>query len=230
MIIILNNKSNLSKEEFIKYQEKLGEIKSPYEMVLCPTYLNISLFNLDNMSLGSQNVSCNNDGAYTGEISASSLRKSAVSYSLVGHSERRTYQKETNKEINEKIKRLLENDITPVLCVGETKEERENNQVEEVIKKQILEAIEGITPSNIEKLIIAYEPIWSIGTGLIPRLEDIIRVNKFIGEMLPYNKIVYGGSANEKNIEDLKSEEIDGYLLGGLSLKPQQLQTFIDKL
>ena len=221
MIVILNNKSNLSKDEFLNYQEELKKIKSPYEIVLCPTYLNIGLFNIDNISLGSQNVSCNSDGAYTGEISAKSLKKIGVSYSLVGHSERRAYQKETNKEINEKIKRLLENDITPVLCVGETKEERENNQVEEVIKKQILEAIEGITPSNIEKIIIAYEPIWSIGTGLIPNLEDIIKVN---------NKIVYGGSANEENIDSLKSDEIDGYLLGGLSLKPQQLQTFIDKL
>ena len=230
MIVLLNNKSNLSKNEFLNYQEELKKIKSPYEMVLCPTYLNINLFNLDNISLGSQNVSCNNDGAYTGEISAKSLKESGVSYSLVGHSERRAHQKETNKEINEKIKRLLENDITPVLCVGETKEERENSQVEEVIKKQILEAIEGIAPSNIEKIIIAYEPIWSIGTGLIPNLDDIIKVNNFIGEMLPYNKVVYGGSANEENIESLKSEEVDGYLLGGLSLKPQQLQTFIDKL
>ena len=230
MIVILNNKSNLSKDEFLNYQEELKKIKSPYEIVLCPTYLNIGLFNIDNISLGSQNVSCNSDGAYTGEISARSLKKIGVSYSLVGHSERRAYQKETNKEINEKIKRLLENDITPVLCVGETKEERENNQVEEVIRKQILEAIEGITPSNIEKIIIAYEPIWSIGTGLIPNLEDIIKVNNYIGEILPYNKIVYGGSANEENIDSLKSDEIDGYLLGGLSLKPQQLQTFIDKL
>ena len=230
MIIILNNKSNLSKEEFINYQNKLKNIKSSYEIVLCPTYLNINLFNIDNISLGSQNVSSFNDGAYTGEVSARSLKESNVGYSLVGHSERRKNQKETNKEINEKIKRLLENNIIPILCVGETKEERDNQKVEEVIKKQIIEAIEGITPSSIEKIIIAYEPIWSIGTGIIPSLDDIIKVNNYIEEILPYNKIVYGGSVNEENIENLKSEKIDGYLLGGLSLKPQQLQTFIDKL
>ncbi len=230
MIIILNNKSNLSKEEFINYQNKLKNIKSSYEIVLCPTYLNINLFNIDNISLGSQNVSSFNDGAYTGEVSARSLKESNVGYSLVGHSERRKNQKETNKEINEKIKRLLENNIIPILCVGETKEERDNQKVEEVIKKQIIEAIEGIIPSSIEKIIIAYEPIWSIGTGIIPSLDDIIKVNNYIEEILPYNKIVYGGSVNEENIENLKSEKIDGYLLGGLSLKPQQLQTFIDKL
>ena len=230
MIIILNNKSNLSKEEFINYQNKLKNIKSSYEIVLCPTYLNINLFNIDNISLGSQNVSSFNDGAYTGEVSARSLKESNVGYSLVGHSERRKNQKETNKEINEKIKRLLENNIIPILCVGETKEERDNQKVEEVIKKQIIEAIEGIIPSSIEKIIIPYEPIWSIGTGIIPSLDDIIKVNNYIEEILPYNKIVYGGSVNEENIENLKSEKIDGYLLGGLSLKPQQLQTFIDKL
>ena len=86
MIVILNNKSNLSKDEFLNYQEELKKIKSPYEIVLCPTYLNIGLFNIDNISLGSQNVSCNSDGAYTGEISARSLKKIGVSYSLVGHS------------------------------------------------------------------------------------------------------------------------------------------------
>lgn len=230
MIVILNNKSNLNKEEFLQYQEELREIKSPYEIVLCPTYLNISLFSIDNISLGSQNVSNDNDGAHTGEISAKSLKSVNVKYSIVGHSERRTNQKETDRDINEKIKRLLENDIIPILCIGETKEERDNNKVEEVIKREILGAIEGISPSNIEKIIIAYEPIWSIGTGVIPTREDIIKTNNCIREILPYNKIVYGGSANENNINDIKSKEIDGYLLGGLSLKPLQLQTFIDKL
>lgn len=230
MIIILNNKSNLSKKEFIEYQEHLKKIRSSHEIVLCPTFLNISLFNLDNISLGSQNVSNTNDGAYTGEISARELKSLNVEYSLVGHSERRKNQKETNKDINEKIKRLLENDITPILCVGETKEERDNNKAEKIIKEQILMAIEDIIPSSIEKIIIAYEPIWSIGTGIIPKLEDIIKINNVIEEILPYNKIVYGGSVNEKNIDNLKSNKIEGYLLGGLSLKPQQLQTFIDKL
>lgn len=230
MIVILNNKSNLNKEEFLKYQEELRKIKSPYELVLCPTHLNINLFNLDNISLGCQNVSNTNDGAYTGEISARSLKSLEVKYSIVGHSERRANQKETDKDINEKIKRLLENDITPILCVGETKEERDNNQVEEKIRKQIDLALEDISPSDMEKIIIAYEPIWSIGTGDIPKLEDIIQTNNYIREILPYNKVIYGGSANENNIDEIKSEEIDGYLLGGLSLKPIQLQTFIDKL
>ena len=180
--------------------------------------------------LGSQNVSNNNEGAFTGEISAKNLKSYNVKYSLVGHSERRKNQKETEKDINEKIKRLLENNITPILCVGETMEERENGEVKKIIKTQVQLALAGVSPSDIEKIIIAYEPIWSIGTGNIPKIEDILLTNNYIREILPYNKIIYGGSVNEENIDNIKSPEIDGYLLGGLSLKPKQLQTFIDKL
>lgn len=230
MIIILNNKSNLNKNEFIEYQEELSKLNSPYAVILCPTYTNISLFNLNNVLLGSQNVSNNNDGAFTGEISAKNLKSYNVKYSLVGHSERRKNQKETEKDINEKIKRLLENNITPILCVGETMEERENGEIEKIIKTQVQLALAGVSPSDIEKIIIAYEPIWSIGTGNIPKIEDILLTNNYIREILPYNKIIYGGSVNEENIDNIKSPEIDGYLLGGLSLKPKQLQTFIDKL
>ena len=230
MIIVLNNKSNLNKNEFIEYQEELSKLNSPYDVVLCPTYTNLGLFNLNNILLGSQNVSNNNEGAFTGEISAKNLKSYNVKYSLVGHSERRKNQKETEKDINEKIKRLLENNITPILCVGETKEERENGEIEKIIKTQVQSALAGVSPSDIEKIIIAYEPIWSIGTGNIPKIEDILLTNNYIREILPYNKIIYGGSVNEENIDNIKSPEIDGYLLGGLSLKPKQLQTFIDKL
>lgn len=230
MIIVLNNKSNLNKNEFIEYQEELSKLNSPYDVVLCPTYTNLGLFNLNNILLGSQNVSNNNEGAFTGEISAKNLKSYNVKYSLVGHSERRKNQKETEKDINEKIKRLLENNITPILCVGETMEERENGEVKKIIKTQVKLALAGVSPSDIEKIIIAYEPIWSIGTGNIPKIEDILLTNNYIREILPYNKIIYGGSVNEENIDNIKSPEIDGYLLGGLSLKPKQLQTFIDKL
>lgn len=230
MIIVLNNKSNLNKNEFIEYQEELSKLNSPYDVVLCPTYTNLGLFNLNNILLGSQNVSNNNEGAFTGEISAKNLKSYNVKYSLVGHSERRKNQKETEKDINEKIKRLLENNIIPILCVGETMEERENGEVKKIIKTQVQLALAGVSPSDIEKIIIAYEPIWSIGTGNIPKIEDILLTNNYIREILPYNKIIYGGSVNEENIDNIKSPEIDGYLLGGLSLKPKQLQTFIDKL
>ena len=231
MIIALNNKSNLSKDEFIKYQQNLSNINSSNKMILCPTFLNINNFNLTNFSLGAQNVSMNNDGAYTGEISANSLKSYNVEYTIVGHSERRIYQKESLEEINEKIKKLLENNIIPILCVGETKEERKNNKTEEKIKEEITSAIEGLSDSDKDKLIIAYEPIWSIGTGIIPSNSEIEEVFNYIKTFLPNNKILYGGSANEENIELLNQcKIIDGYLLGGISLKPEKLKVFISKL
>lgn len=231
MIIALNNKSNLNKDEFISYQEKLSNIRSNSKLILCPTYLNINLFNLNNFSLGSQNASKTDNGAYTGEVSAKDLKTSKVEYAIIGHSERREYQEESLEEINEKLKRLFENNITPILCIGETKLERENNKVNEVLKKELITAIEGLTEEQKVRIIIAYEPIWSIGTGIIPTNEEIIEVFNFIKTILPNNKILYGGSANDKNIDTLKAiREIDGYLLGGLSLKPDDLQVFINKL
>ena len=126
---------------------------------------------------------------------------------------------------------LFKNSITPILCVGETKEEREKNQVTDVITKEVTKAIADLTDEEKEKIIVAYEPIWSIGTGLIPTPEEIDSVFEIIKGILPKNKILYGGSANEKNINELKEcKYIDGYLLGGLSLKVEILKIFIENM
>jgi triosephosphate isomerase len=229
MIIALNNKSNLDKEQFLEYQEKCNQLHTSHKMIVCPTFLNINLYQESKIHLGAQNVSATGEGAYTGEVSAKDLKKSNVEYCIVGHSERRTYQRETLEEINQKIIQLEENDIIPILCVGESLEERNQNQVKEVIKKEIETAI--VNTSKKERIIIAYEPIWSIGTGVIPTNEEIEEVFDYIKELLPNNKILYGGSANENNISTLKQvSAIDGYLLGGLSLKPEQLQIFLNQI
>ena len=228
MIIALNNKSNLTLNEFNEYQNELNSINTEHHIIVCPTFLNVSLYNAKH-DLGAQNVSIFNEGAYTGEVCAEDLSEFNVKYCIVGHSERRQYQRETLKEINEKVKRLKENNITPILCVGETKEQRDENKYKEVVKEELETAIEGI--EDVGSIIIAYEPIWSIGTGIIPTNEQIEEMFNYIKTLLPNNKILYGGSANENNIDTLKQIElIDGYLLGGLSLKPDKLQVFIDKL
>ena len=229
MIIALNNKSNLNKIEFEEYQNQLENIEATSQMIVCPTYLNVNAFRLKKMNLGVQNVSATTKGAYTGEISAEDLKTYHVEYCIVGHSERRQNQHESFEEINHKLLRLEENEIIPILCIGETKEEREQNKVKEILKEELESAIQDLKEK--EKIIIAYEPIWSIGTGIIPTKEEIIEVFEFIKTILPNNKILYGGSANEKNIEMLKTiPQIDGFLLGGLSLKPNELQTFINIL
>ena len=228
MIIALNNKSNLNKNEFTNYLLQLNKIVTNHKLILCPTFLNIPRANIENKNylLGAQNVSSNSSGAFTGEISAEQLKEENVKYCIVGHSERRLLQKESLKEISNKIKNLQEQNIIPILCVGETKEEKEDNRTIDVIKREILSAIEN--QIDIEKIIIAYEPIWAIGTGVIPKNEEIKKVISEIKKILPSNKVLYGGSCNENNIKELnKITEIDGYLLGGISLKINNLQELL---
>ena len=231
MIVALNNKSNLKKEEFMDYQQQLNKINSNITLILCASPLNIANCNYINYHLGSQNVSKDNEGAHTGEIAASQLKSYNVEYCLVGHSERRQNQKETNEEIAAKIQKLYEVGIKPILCIGETREERENGIVEKVIEEEIITATKNLSSEEKAELIIAYEPIWSIGTGLIPTNKEIGEILNFIKQLLPNSKILYGGSANEENVDELKQcAEIDGYLLGGLSLKPEKLNIFLQKL
>lgn len=231
MIVALNNKCNLTKDEFMAYQENLGNVKCNSQLILCPTSLHIGAFNLNNCNLGCQNVGVEEKGAHTGEIAATQLKSYNVEYCIVGHSERRKDQKETNEDIANKIKRLYAEGIVPILCCGESKEEREAGKVNSIIEEELTIATKDLTQEEKEKLIVAYEPIWSIGTGIIPTNEQIEEVFKLINKLLPNTKVLYGGSANEKNIEELKKcELIDGYLLGGLSLKPDLLQVFLDIL
>ena len=231
MIIALNNKSNLTKEEFIEYQKQLLSIQSASsEIILCPTSTYLALYNLNNIELGAQNVSKDEIGAHTGEIAAIQLASLNVKYCIVGHSERRQELKESSEDTNKKIKNLFSKNIKPILCVGETKEEKELGKTTSLIKEQLMIAIKDLSEDEKNNIIIAYEPIWSIGTGLIPTIEDIEEVLSLIKEILPTAKCLYGGSANDQNIDYLKTSNlIDGYLLGGLSLKPEKLQIFIEK-
>ena len=225
MIVALNNKCNLNYSEWIEYVEKLGALQTKSTMILCPSFINLRMIP-ENVKIGAQNVSCFGKGAYTGEVSAEQLKSYGVEYTIVGHSERRGYQKETDKEVYEKVNHLLEEGITPILCVGETLEERQNNQVEEVLLREL----SLFQEEQKEKMIIAYEPIWSIGTGVIPTNEEIEAVFKYIKNLFPDTPVLYGGSANEENIDQLKQISlIDGYLLGGLSLKPDKLDIFLKK-
>lgn len=231
MIIALNNKCNLSKTEFENYQKELENINTTdSKLILCPTSSYLPLCNLKNIHLGSQNVSKNEIGAHTGEIAASQLASLNVKYCIVGHSERRQELNEESIDTNLKIKNLLTQNIIPILCVGETKIEKDSNKTNTIIKEQLQTAMMDLTEAEIQKIIVAYEPIWSIGTGLIPTIEDISTVLSLIKETAPGVKTLYGGSVNEENVIYLnKCALIDGYLLGGLSLKPEKLKIFIEK-
>ena len=228
MIVVLNNKSNLDKKEFMEYQNELKKIESSYQLVICPSQVYLNSIDLPTFDLGSQNVSSYHQGAYTGEIYAHQLKSLNVKYCLVGHSERRKYQRETNKDINEKIKRLLEEEITPILCIGETKEQKDSKKTKSVLLSELNECLSEINNNDI---IIAYEPIWAIGTGITPTKDEVEDVLKEIKKVYQKNKLIYGGSLNQENIVEFKTSYlIDGYLRGGLSLKPQELKDFISKI
>lgn len=230
MIIALNNKSNLTKEEFLKYQEDIQKLNfKTSNVILIPSNIYLAAANIPNISLGSQNVSMYEMGPHTGEVSASQLKQLGVSYCLVGHSERRKEQHETNIEIRNKIKNLLNQGIIPILCIGETKEEK--NTAHTVIYQELQEALIGLTEEELKKVIIAYEPVWSIGTGLIPTSTEIENIVTKIKEKYPNNLVLYGGSVTIDNIEKLTRENaVDGYLLGGLSLQLDKVQILIDKI
>lgn len=231
MIIVLNNKSNLDKKEFNEYLDELSKINTNHQIVLCPSFINIDSIDINNVEVGAQNVSSFEEGAYTGEVAASQLKSYNVKYALVGHSERRAYEQETYADINHKIKELLESNIIPILCVGETKKEKDNNLLEEVLEKQITSALEGLSNEERGKVIIAYEPRWAIGSGTTPTTEEIEEVISIIKRLDTNCKILYGGSANESNIDELrKINSLDGYLLGSLSLKVENLKSFLEKL
>lgn len=230
MIIALNNKSNLTKQEFREYQNALSNVRTEVNMILCPNMLNISNFStFNNCYLGAQNVSKFTSGAHTGEVSAEQLRSHGVAFCIVGHSERRE-NGETDEDVKEKVLRLLEQGIIPILCVGESFRERQENEYTDVIINEVTAVTDVLTEEQKNRLIIAYEPIWSIGTGIVPENSEIEEVFQIIKQIVPNCKILYGGSANDKNISMInKCKYLDGYLLGGLSLKPEELQYFIEK-
>ncbi len=229
MLVVLNNKCNFEKESFKKYIKELNKITTANEVVLCPSNIFLSDVKLKRKFLGSQDVSKNSSGSYTGEVSAKQLKSINVDYCIVGHSERRLNNRETNEDINLKIKELLKYNITPILCTGEAKDERLNNKTKSVIKKELQACLKNIDKK--EKVIISYEPLWAIGTDDIPTSSEIEEVIVCIKDILPNNRVLYGGSVTEENIKELnKTNLIDGYLLGRVSLYPKRVKKLLEEI
>jgi triosephosphate isomerase len=166
-------------------------------------------------AIGAQNVSQFSNGAYTGEVTAQMLKDISTMYCLVGHSERRHYMCETNEMIAKKINQLLKEEITPVLCVGETSLDKANNSCFEVLKTQLEVHQKGC--------VIAYEPVWAIGTGSTPSNNEIDDICDWLIQEYQGATVLYGGSVSAKNIESLAKTKVDGVLVGGSSLKPQEV-------
>ena len=233
-IIAGNWKMNNTIAEAIKLIEeiKTNSLNNDVEAVVCVPFTALTdvkrAIGESNIKLGAQNMHWEENGAFTGEISPSMLNEIGIHYCIIGHSERRQYFNENDETVNKKIKSALSHDIKPIVCVGETLEERDANKAEEIVKNQVIKAFEGIDSKDLEKFVIAYEPIWAIGTGKTASSEDANAMCKFIRETIGelYNdkkdivRIQYGGSVKPGNIKELmEKSDIDGALVGGASLK-----------
>ena len=228
-VIAGNWKMNLTLGEAINLALSI-KTSNKNEIVLFPPIIYAlkikELLSDKNIKVGVQNVFYEEFGAFTGEISAPMVRSCNLDYVLIGHSERRKFFYETDEIINKKIKKALSFNLNVILCVGEALSERENKKHFEVVKKQVLSAIEGI--DNFENLKIAYEPVWAIGTGINAKPEDANEMHHFIKEIVNLY-VLYGGSVNESNAYSLLSQQyIDGLLIGNSSLKKESFNKIID--
>jgi len=211
------------------------------EVIICPPFTSLSevshLLKGTKIKLGAQNMHFEDKGAFTGEISSDMLKSIGCNYVILGHSERRTIFGESDDLINKKIKTALNAGLNPIFCVGETLEQREDGTTNDVINEQVVEGIKELNEEEVNKIIIAYEPIWAIGTGKTATPEQAQEVHKFIRSILKENfsedtseniPILYGGSVKPNNAEDLLAkEDIDGALVGGACLNADSFISII---
>lgn len=203
------------------------------DFLVCPPTLYINdvrhtLYGFPDIKFGAQDCSAQDNGAYTGELSASMLKDSGCSYTILGHSERRQYHGETDELVAQKARKALDNDIIPIICVGETLEEREQGKAEEVVGAQLNGSIPEL--SQFDRIVVAYEPVWAIGTGKTASADDVRDMHAFIREALEgkvsepkKTRILYGGSMKPENAEELlATPNVDGGLIGGASLNADQ--------
>lgn len=224
-IVVANFKMNLLKEEIVEYIQNIENNKVYQKAIYCPASLYIPYFAEKNLKVGAQNISAYPKGAYTGQISARQIKSTGASYVIVGHCESRKFLKETDEQIKQKIKEALNENIKVILCIGE--KEAEIKKRKEILKQQIKNTIQDFPKENI---IIAYEPVWAIGSGHTMQEEEIKEVMCYIKSIAEENiKVLYGGSVQEKNIEALsKIEEVDGFLVGNASTNPETFLKIIE--
>lgn len=240
--VIGNLKMNLiSSKERGRYltllkKELTGQKLTDTELILLPSFIHLESFRKSlnrNIKIGAQNFFFESRGPFTGEISPLMLSRLGCEYALVGHSERRRYFLEKNEEISLKIIAAMKNGISPILCVGENKVEKENQETLEVVSTQLKECLKDVSRTRLGKIIIAYEPVWAVGTDITPSAHEIMEAKVLIRKVLveifgkkyaELVRIIYGGSVNAKNLEVVCLEpKMDGVLIGRESLLPHEL-------
>lgn len=239
----MNNDIHESRElakNIVNLYDSLND-KRDVEVLICPNFISLmsisQLLQGSKIKLGAQNMYFETKGAFTGEISPNMLKSAKVEYVILGHSERRQIFSETDDIVNKKIKSALENKLTPILCIGETLEERNKKVEKEVVKKQLVNSLKDISSLDAQNIVVAYEPVWAIGTGEVATTEQANDMIKFIRETLKeiFDEkvsqniiILYGGSVNGQNANEiLNKDDIDGVLVGGASLKADEFLKII---
>ena len=245
-IIAANWKMNLTHTEaesyFATFLSEIGQLVNDLEIVIIPAFTAIPALisaseKMPILRIGAQNMHWEKSGAFTGEVSAAMLRALYVKYVIVGHSERRTLFGETDETVNRKVAAALEAGLRPIFCVGETLQERDGGQVEEVLRRQLSKGLAGVAQKDLLEIVVAYEPCWAIGTGRSATPAEAQQSHSFIRTVLSELfgspaaeriRIQYGGSVKPENAEDLmRQKDIDGALVGGASLDPRSFAGII---
>ncbi len=246
LIIVANWKCNpttLKEAEklFNSLKKRLKSVRK-VEVVICPpfVYLSSFKFQVSSFRLGAQDCFWEDKGPYTGEVSPQMLKDMGCRYVIVGHSERRQVFKETDEMVNEKIKKILKTKLRPIFCIGETEEEKKAGKTFQVLEREIKKGLDKVSKKDIEKVIIAYEPIWAIGTEKACEENEVMTIALFIKKLMSrlYNKkvadnirILYGGSVDSKNAPDyLRESKMQGLLVGGASLNSKEFIKIIRSL
>ncbi|TCD08209.1 triose-phosphate isomerase [Pedobacter frigidisoli] len=247
-IVAGNWKMNLDYNEGVSLFSEIvnmvkDERKGEQIAIICAPFIHLnSLAKLggNDVKIGAQNIHDKENGAYTGDISAKMIKSVGTEYVILGHSERRQYQAESDELLAAKTKIALANDLKPIFCIGETLDERNNGSYYEVLKKQLVNGVFSLTEENFKKIVIAYEPVWAIGTGLTASPEQAQDIHAFIRSEIEANygfnvaddtTILYGGSCNPGNAASLFAQkDIDGGLIGGASLKSRDFTDIIKAL
>ena len=238
------NKLCSEAKEFALASKPFAELakKNNIDIGVCPTYLSLATVKENaskDMIVAAQNVHFKESGAFTGEVSIPMLKELGIDWVLIGHSERRTYDNETNEKCNLKIKALIANDMVPLYCVGETLEQFEAGQTKAVVGEQVRVGLQDLTAEQVKDLVVAYEPVWSIGTGKNASSQIAQDICSFIREVLREMfgavaddiRILYGGSVKPVNVKEyLSCPDVDGALVGGASLKIDSYEALLNNI
>ena len=242
---VANWKMNFNSSNTKSFLENWGKKdlnNKEVKTIFCPSFTELNttaeLLHNSDSELGAQNVYYESNGAYTGEISCRMLKDLGCNWVIIGHSERRAIFGETDEMVCHKLNKLTSENMYPIVCIGETKDERENGKTEEVLSRQLLVAFENQKGENIEHTVIAYEPVWAIGTGITATIDMILEAHQYIRNIFNTNgfngneiSILYGGSVTNENAAELSEiADVDGFLVGGASLDVDKFYAIYNQL